>query len=195
VPEPTTTEWVLVSLAAVLVVVVGGLLLIRPALRPSVTTESRLAGFLIAATAAAVLLVAFVVGAAGWQASRLDPAAGGDDRPTGPFVQYLIDSNPDTTERAAAYGMGVLLPLAAVLVVLALAAVDPARSIGLRVVQGLVCAAILVISLFVAIGDTGPLATRAALGMALLSAGALAALATDELRHRRPEPDEAATPA
>jgi hypothetical protein len=184
-PEPTTTDWALVALAAVLVVVVGGLLVIRPALRPAVTTESRIAGFLIAGTATAVLLAAVVLGVAGWRASQLDPTAGGDDRPAGPFVRYLIDSNPDSTERAAAYGLGVLVPLAAVLVVLAVAAVDPARSLGLRVVQGLLCGALFVTSVFVAIGDAGPLAARAAIGVALLTAGALAALATDEIRHAR----------
>jgi hypothetical protein len=187
---PTTTDWVLVSLAATLVVVVGGLLLIRPALRPSVSAESRLAGFCIAATATATLLLSVVLGAAGWRATSLDPAAGGDDRPAGPFVRYLIDANPDSTERAAVYGVLVLVPLAAVLVVLAVAAVDPARTIGLRVVQGLVCAAVFVTSVFVAIGDAGPLAARAATGVAVLTAAALAALATDEIRH----PRERATP-
>ena len=184
----------LVSLAAVLVVVVGGLLVIRPALRTDISTESRLAGFLIAATAVATLLAATVLGAAGWLAIGLDPAQQGDDRPSGPFVQYLINPNPDTTERAAAYGMVVLVPLAAVLVVLALAAVDPARTIGLRVVQGLVCGALFAAGVFVAIGDTGPLAARAAVGVALLTGGALAALATDEVRHPRPASAEVIPP-
>ena len=193
-PEPTTTEWIAVSVAAALVVLLGGLLVIRPALRPGVSIGSRVAGYLIASAAVALLLCAIVLGAAGLQASRLDPALRGDDRPASAFAHFLIDENPDSTERAAGYSIGVLVPLASVLVVLALAAVDPSRPIGLRAIAGAICSALLVMGAFVAIGDTGPLAARAALGLVVLVAGALVALGLDELTHRRTTSPAPASP-
>lgn len=185
VPEPTTTEWVMAAVAALLVVFAGGLLLILPALRPAATVASRLAGLLIAALGVAMLVIVAVLIGAGIQASGLDPAQLPDDRPDGPFSEYLINRNPETTERVAVYAAVVLVPLAAVLGVLALAAVDVGRSIGLRAIGGLVCGVLLVTSLLVIAGDTGELASHAALGVGLLAFGAVVALAVDEVTARR----------
>jgi hypothetical protein len=188
VAEPTTAEWWAAGGAAGLLVLVGGLLLIRPRRRAGVAITSRIAGWFLACAASAVLVVAAVVGTAGWKATSLDPAARGEDRPATAFAQYLIDSNPDSTERAAAYGLGVLVPLAAVLAVLALATVDPARPTGLRLIAAALTAALLVLCLFVVAGDAGPLAARAAMGIAGLASGALLFLVLDELTHRNAAP-------
>jgi hypothetical protein len=186
VAEPTTAEWWTAAGAGGLIVLVGGLLLIRPRRRAGVAITSRIAGSFLAFTATAILVVAVVIGAAGWKATSLDPAARGNDRPTTAFAHYLIDANPDSTERAAAYGLGVLVPLAVVLGVLALAAVDPTRPSGLRLIAAAISSALLVVSIFVVLGDAGPLASRAASGIAGLVGAALLFLALDELTHRHP---------
>ena len=184
--EPTTTEWWAAGIAAALVVLVGGLLFIRPALRPAASGASRIAGFLLAAQAVAVVVVAAVLVGAGIRASSIEVADDGTFEPlTGPFARFLFSRPPDTIERVAGYGAAVLLPLAGVLGVLALAAVDLGRSIGLRVIAALVCGAMLVTSVLVVVGDAGPLAGRAAIGVALLAGGAATALAADELSRPR----------
>jgi hypothetical protein len=183
-PEPSVGEWVAAVVAAVAIVGVGGQLLLGR-VGPDVSRWSRLAGSMIASLAAASLLAAAVLGGAGLQASRLDPAASGDDRPTSGFARVLLDLDPEVTERVASFGLLLLVPLAAVLVVLAAAAVDPARTIGLRVVQAVVCSAVAVIAAAIAFGDTGVLATRASVAVCLLAVAALAALAIDEVTHPR----------
>jgi hypothetical protein len=170
--------------AAVLVVGVGGHLVVRSALDRAPSTASRVAGHLLGCLAVAVLLVAVVLAAAGLQAAGIGAAADAE-RPSGPFIRYLLDADPDTTQRAATYGAAVLVPLAGVLAVLALAALDPARTVGLRAAQALAGAAVAVGALLVATGDTGPLVARSAAGMAAVAAGALGALAVDELTQPR----------
>lgn len=184
VPEPTTTEWVAAAVAAVLVVLLGGLLFVRPAVRPATSGPSRVAGLMLSALAVAVVLVVAVLVGAGIQASRLDPALLGEDRPTGPFAVYLIDLDPATTERVAQWAPAILLPLAATLGVLALAAVDVGRSLGLRIIAALTSGAILACCWRVATQDAGPLAARAAVGAGALAAGALVAFIADELPRR-----------
>ena len=185
-PEPSLADWVAATLAAVAIVAVAGQLLLGR-VGNDVSRWSRVTGSLVASLASAVLLVAAVLAGAGIQATRLDPAQAGDDRPVSGFARTLIDIDPDVTERVALYGVGLLVPLAAVLVVLALAAVDPARTIGLRVVIALLCSAVAVLGAAVAVGDTGVLAHRAAVGIAALALAALGALATDEIGQPRRE--------
>ena len=79
----------------------------------------------------------------------------------------------------------MLGPLAALLGVLAHAVADPARTPGLRAVVGAVLGAVAVGAALVVLGDTGPLATRAALGVAAVAAVSAGALVVDELRLRR----------
>lgn len=185
VPEPTTTEWVMAAVAAVLIMLLGGLLFILPALRRGATPASRMAGFLLSCLATAMVVIAAVLVVAGIRARSIDPLEGGEGRPASPFARYLFDPNPASTERVATYGAAVLLPLAAVLGVLALAAVDLGRSIGLRAIAGLTCGALLIASVVLIIGDAGPLAARTAVGIGVLSAASAVALTADELRGPR----------
>jgi hypothetical protein len=171
-------------MAAVLVVFLGGLLFVRPAIRPATTGPSRVAGLMLSALGVAVLLVVGVLAAAGISASKLDPALLGEDRPTGPFARYLVDLDPTTTERVGTYAAAILLPLAATLGVLALAAVDVGRSLGLRVIAALTSGAIVAGCWRVATQDAGPLASRAAVGVGALATGALLAFLADELPRR-----------
>lgn len=184
-PEPSIVEWAAAALAAALIVAIGGQLVVGRA-DAGVTYWSRVAGWCIGSLASAVLLAAAVLAGAGIRAGRIEPVAGERPAVSG-FARILLDLDPNATERVAIYGVGLLVPLAAVLVVLAIAAVDPARTIGLRIVEALVCSAVGVIAAAIALGDTGPLATRAAIGVVALAFGALVALALDELGRRDPE--------
>jgi hypothetical protein len=179
-PSPSALEWLAAAVGAAAIVAVGGQLLLGR-VDAGVTRWSRITGSLVASLATAVLLVAAVLAGAGIQASRLDRASDGADRPASGFARALIDVDPDVTERVALFGVGLLVPLAAVLVVLALAAVDPARTLGLRVVVALACSALAVVGLAVAFGDTGTLAALAAVSVGVLALAALGALAADEI--------------
>jgi hypothetical protein len=190
--EPTTNEWWMAAVAALLIVLVGGGLFIRPAAAtPGTTRSGRIAGWLLACLAAATVLATAVIVGSGIRASMisLDDLRNGAHLPTGHFARYLFDADPDSTERVAQYVPAVLIPAAGTLAVLALAAVDVGRSVGLRLIAGFSCVAVIVVAWYVGKGDVGPLAARSSLGVALLAAAAGIALALDYVlgTPRRPE--------
>jgi hypothetical protein len=183
-PEPTTSEWVAAAAAAALIVTLAALLFIRPAAAERGTTPAgRLAGWLLACLATASVLGTVVLIGAGMRASMisLTDLQTGTGLPTGAFARYLFDADPDATERVAQYAPALLLPFAGTLAVLALAAVDAGRSVGLRLIGGLACVVVVVGSWFVGVGDVGPLAARTALGVGALAAGAGIALGVDHI--------------
>jgi hypothetical protein len=189
--EPTTTEWWAAAVAAALIVLVGGGLFIRPAAGvPGTTRAGRVAGWLLACLASATVVGTLVLIASGVRASMisLDDLRNGTHLPTGPFARYLFDADPGSTKRVAQYAPAVLIPAAGTLAVLALAAVDVGRSIGLRLIGGCACVAVIVLAWYVGVGDVGPLAARASLALALLAAGAVVALAVDHITGPGPAP-------
>lgn len=174
----------MVAGAALLVVALGGLHLVRPAAtEPGTTAAGRLAAWLLGCLATASVLVTVVIVGAGVRAAQISihDLENGTGLPTGAFARYLFDADPDSTERVAQYAPALLLPLAGTLAVLALAAVDVGRSVGLRAVAGLVCFLLAVCSAVVGLGDVGPLAARTALAVGVLSVAAATALAADHL--------------
>jgi hypothetical protein len=183
-PEPTTTEWFAAAAAAGLIVALGGLHLIRPAAVPGTTTAGRLAGWLLGCLTVSAILVTAVLVGAGIRAAQItmEELENGTRLPSGAFARYLFDADPDSTERVAQYGPAVLLPLAGTLGVLALAAVDVGRSIGLRAIAVATCVLLAAVAVLIGLGDAGPLATRTAVAVAGLSTAAVAALAADHLR-------------
>ena len=176
-PEPTTGEWIVAGVAAGLVVVIAALLLLRPALqRSSATTWGRAAGLLLAASATGLVLVVAVVGVAGAQA---------DDTPLGAFAGVLVATDVGTARRVASYTAALLLPMAAVLGVLAVDVVDVGRPSGLRAAAGSAVGFVLVGGGYVVLGDAGPAATGAGWAAVLLAGGAALTLALDELAGAR----------
>jgi hypothetical protein len=185
VAEPTVLEWVVTSLAVLAVVAVGAAAIVLPALPRAATNACRVVAVGLAALAVSSLLTGAVLASAGSVASGIDLAAEAPDLPTGTFVDFLIDADPDATQAAGTYAPLVLGPLAALLGVLAHAVADPARTPGLRAVVGAVLGAVAVGAALVVLGDTGALATRAALGVASVAVVSAGALVVDELRLRR----------
>ena len=170
-PEPTTGEWIVAGVAAGLVVVVAALLLLRPALaRRGATAWGRAAGLLLAAAAAGLVLVVTVTVVANDRA---------DDAPAGAFVGVLV-GQPGTAGRIAGYAAALLLPLAAVLAVLAVAVVDLGRPSGFRLAAGVAAGFVLLVGFVVVAGDVGPAATGVGWTAALLGGGAALLLAVDE---------------
>lgn len=195
--EPTLLEWVVTSVAVLAVVAVGTAVVVGPALPRAATRACRVTALGLGALAVSALLTGAVLAAAGSVAGGIDVAAGEPSRPSGTFVDFLVDADPDATEAAGAYAPLVLGPLAALLGVLAHAVADPARTPGLRSVAGAMLGAVLVGAALVVLGDTGALATRAALGVAVVASVAAGALLVDELQLRKrlrraPGPDAAA---
>ena len=172
VPDPTTGEWVAAAIAACLVVVLGALLLLGPALRRSTATSwGRAGGLLLAITASGLVLVV-AVAFAGSRAGRA---------PVGEFAGVLVHSEPGTAGRIAGYVAALLLPLAAVLAVLAVAVVDIGRPSGLRAAAGAAAGFVLVAGAVVTIGDTGPAPTAVGSAAVVLAAATILALALDEV--------------
>lgn len=183
-PEPSATEWVAAAVASVLVVALGGLHFVRPAASgPGSTAAGKVAAWLLGCLGAAAVLVTVVLVGAGVRAAQisLSDLQNGTGLPTGAFARYLFDPDPDSTERVAQYAPAVLLPLAGTLAVLALAAVDAGRSIGLRAIAGGLCFLLAVACAVIGTGDVGPLAARTALAVGVLSVAAATALAADHL--------------
>ena len=173
------------SLAVLAVVAVGAAAIVLPALPRAASNACRVVAVGLAALAVSSLLTGAVLASAGSVASGIDLAAEAPELPTGTFVDFLIDADPDATQVAGTYAPLVLGPLAALLGVLAHAVADPARTPGLRAVVGAVLGALAVGAALVVLGDTGALATRAALGVAVVAAVSAGALLVDELRLRR----------
>jgi hypothetical protein len=173
VPDPTAGEWFVAGVAAGLVVVVGALLLLRPALwRSTATVWGRAAGLLLATAAMGLVLVVAVAGAAGARA---------DDTPTGEFAGVLVAVDRGAAGRVAGYTAALLLPLAAILAVLAVAVVDVGRPSSLRAAAGTAAGFVLLVGLRVVTGDAGPAATAAGWAAVLLAGGAALMLALDEV--------------
>ncbi len=131
----------------------GGLLFIRLAARqPGTTAAGRLAGWLLAALPG---LGHDAPGRPCWSppgSGRLAdqpgrPPGQHPPPPNGAFTRYLADADPDSTERVAQYALALLVPAAGTLAVLALAAVDAGRSLGLRLIGGFACVAVIGLSM------------------------------------------------
>ena len=182
-PEPTTTEWFAAAIAAGLVVALAGMLFIRPSAGPGTTVAGRLAGWLLACLACSAALGTAVIVGAGIRAAQinLEDLQTGTGLPTGAFARYLFDADPGSTERAAQYAPAVLLPLAGTFAVLALAAVDLGRSVGLRAIAAVACLVVAGLCVVVGAGDVGPLVARTATAVGALSVAAVLALAVDHL--------------
>jgi hypothetical protein len=173
--DPSAGDWVAASLAAALVVVLLALLLVAPALRRSSASPwGRVAGLLLAATAAVLVLVVVVAGTAALVS-----------RPDGVLATELVHAEVISAERIAVYTAALLLPLAAVLGVLAVAVVDIGRPSAFRPAAGAVAGLVLVAAGILVVGDAGDAVTAAALSAAVLSGGAAFALMADELGGRR----------
>ena len=172
-PEPTAGEWIVAGVAAGLVVVVAALQLLRPALaRSTASPWGRAAGLLLATTAAGLVLVVTVAVAAGDRA---------DDAPVGEFAGVLVNAEPATAGRIAGYSAALLLPLAAVLAVVAVAVVDLGRPSAFRIVAGAAAGFVLLAGFVVVLGDAGPAATAVGWTAALLGGGSALLLALDEV--------------
>lgn len=192
IPFTTTTEWWAAGVAAVLVVALGGLHLVRLGLRRGTTERlPRLAGWLLGSLAATFLLIAATLLGASLRASMVSPADIDSARhlPAGPFVRHLLDPDLATTERVGPYSAAFLLPLAVAFGTLALAVVDRVRSAGLRIAALSSSIVIGLGALYLALGtstrfhtDPGPLAGRVAIGVAALTGLASLALAGDIIR-------------
>ena len=188
-PDPTGTQWIAAGLAAALVVLIGGSCIVLPAVRRGTRiASSRIAGWLLACIAMALVVVSAVLVGAGIRASMIDEAdlAAGENLPSGPFIRHLFDPSLVTTEHVAMWGPLLLLPLAATFIVLALALVDRVRSFGLRAVAAGACGVVAILAGYVALGtttpfttDPGPLAGRAATAIAVLALATLLAVAID----------------
>ena len=177
VPQPTTSEWIAAALAAGFVTVLAGLLLVRTALAGS-RPFARVAGFLLAVQAAAVLLVAVVLCGAGIRAAQLgDPPLS----PPGPYPALLISIDPSITEDVARFGAALLVPLAAALAALAVAVLGSGRSSYLRLFAGGVSGLVLGTCALAVLGEAGSLATGVALAIGALSLGVVAGLLADEM--------------
>lgn len=189
IPFTTTTEWWAAGGAAVLVVALGALHLVRLGARRGTRDRlARLAGWLLACVASTfVLVVATLVGAS-IRASMVSQAdiESGTDLPAGPFVRHLFDPDLATTERVGPYSAAFLLPLAVAFGTLALAVVDRVRSAGLRLAALAASLVVALGALYLALGtstrfhtDPGPLAGRAATGIAALALTASLLLVAD----------------
>lgn len=175
VADPTTVEWIAAGVAAGLVVLVGAVLVLRPVLRRSAATPWGLTGgVLLAALAVGLVLVVAVVAVAGWRADVEHP-------PAGPFAGVLVATDPATATRVSGYAAALLLPLAAVLLVLAVAVVDLGRSSGLRIAAGVAVGVVLSVGVLLAVGDAGSAPRVAGWAAAALAGAAGLALALDEL--------------
>ena len=118
-PDPTTSEWIIAGIAAGLIAVVGGAHLVRPSLRrASITFWGRAAALLLGTATAGVVLALVVVFAAGMRAERIDLAAG-TGYPEGPLAGVLVTQNVGAADDVATYAAALLLPIAAVLGILA----------------------------------------------------------------------------
>ena len=184
-PEPTVLEWVVTSVAVLAVVGVGAAVIVVPSLRGAASNACRVSAVGLAALAVAMLLAGAVLALAGSAATGIDLAAPEPVVPQGPFMGFLLDADPDATEVAGTFAPLVLGPLAVLLGVLAHAVADPARTPGLRAIVGLVLGAVLVGAVLLVVGDTGALATRASLGVAVVAAVSAGALLADEVALRR----------
>lgn len=194
IPFTTTTEWWAAGVAAVLVVALAALHLLRLGARRGTRDRlARLAGWLLASTAATfVLVVATLVGAS-VRASMVTQAdiESGTDLPAGPFVRHLFDPDLATTERVGPYSAAFLLPLAVAFAALALAVTDRVRSAGLRLAALTASLVVGLGALYLALGtstrfhtDPGPLAARVATGVVVLTGAASLALVAEILRNR-----------
>lgn len=175
VEDPTTGEWVAAAVAAGLVAVVAALLLLHPVLRRSRATPwGRAGGLLLATLATGMVLVVVVAIVAGTQV--------GDEPSEAAFAGVLVHADG---ERIGRYAAATLLPLAAVLAVLAFAVVDLVRPSGFRIAAGVAAGAVLAVGLVVGFGDGGTVPTALGRVTAVLAAGAALSLALDELLGHR----------
>lgn len=170
--DPTTWEWVAAGIGAGLVAVLLAVLALRPVLARSRATPWGRAGGLLLGTAATGLFLVVVI--------AIGAAAVGD-RPSGAFAGVLVHADGRVAERIGAYAAALLIPLAAVLGVLAVAVVDVGRPSGLRIAAGLVAGVLLVVGLTVATGDTGSAPTVVGWSASVLAGAAAVALVLDEL--------------
>lgn len=175
VQDPSTAEWLAAGAAAGLVVVVASLLALHPVLaRSRATPWGRAAGLLLATIATGLVLVVVVALVAGTRAGEAPESA---------LAGVLVQ--PDG-ERIGRYAAAILLPLAAVLAVLAFAVVDVGRPSGFRIAAGVAAGVVLAFGLLVGFGDGGTVPTALGRVTAALAAGAAASLALDELLGSRP---------
>ena len=138
-PDPTTSEWIVAGIAAGLIAVVGGAHLVRPSLRrASITFWGRAAALLLGTATAGVVLALVVVFAAGMRAERIDLAAG-TGYPEGPLAGVLVTQNVGAADDVATYAAALLLPIAAVLGILAVGVAGSTPRGGLRVAAGAGC--------------------------------------------------------
>lgn len=173
---PTSGEWIAAGVASGLVVVLLALHLLRPVLaRSRATAWGRAAGLLLGCLAVGFALVTAIAVVAGM---RADTAA------EGAFAGVLVHPEPPTAERIGGYVAALLLPLAAVVAVLAVAVVDVGRPSGLRVPAGITAGVVLAASLLVARGDPGSAAEAVAWSSLVLSGAAAVALVADEVTGR-----------
>ncbi len=112
---------------------------------------------MLASASAGLTLVVSVVVVAGDRA--------GDD-PVGEFAGVLVSTDAATAGRIGAYAAATLLPLAAVLAVVAVAVVDVGRPSGLRAAAGGAAGFVLLGGAYVVLGDAGPAATGVGWGAA-----------------------------
>lgn len=176
--QPTTADWVAAGVAAGLVVLLAALHLLRPVLaRSSASPWGRAGGLLLAMVTTGLLLCVGVAVTAGARA---------DSSPVGPFALELVHGEPPTAARIGGYAAAILLPLAAVIAVLAVAVVDVDRPSGLRIVAGVAAGGVLASGLLLVLGDVGTVATGVGWAAVVLAGAAAGALVLDELTGRQP---------
>lgn len=177
IADPTTAEWVAAGVAAGFVVVLGAVHLLRPVLaRSPASPWGRASGLLFATITTGLVLAVAVVAVGGARAGRAS---------AGPFAGVLVHPEPPTAERIAGYAAALLLPLAAVLGVLAAAVVELGRPSGLRIAAGVAAGVVLACGTLLVAGDVGTVATGAGWSAVVLAAAAAATLVADELTGRQ----------
>jgi len=175
--QPTTAEWTAAGVAAGLVVLLAALHLLRPVLaRSPATPWGRTAGVLLGSVTTGLVLCVGVAAAAAVRAG---------ETPEGAFAGVLVHVEPTVAERIAAYAAAILLPLSAVIAVLALAVVDLGRPSSLRIAAGVAAGMVLASGVLVVLGDTGPVATGVGWAAVVLAGAAALTLVLDELVGRQ----------
>jgi hypothetical protein len=180
-PDPTTTEWILAGVAAALVAVVAGAHLVRLAARGTPGTAwGRAAALLLGTLTAGVALGLVVLFATGLRADQIDLAAG-TGFPEGPLAGVLLPADVGAAADVATYAAALLLPIGAILGILAIAVASTPPRAGLRVAAGIACGIGVVVAGVLVVFDSGAVVTGTAVAAIVLFLATGLCLAVDAL--------------
>ena len=191
-PDPTTAEWIVSGVAAVLVALVGGVHLVRASLTHDSPASiwGRAAALLLATATVGVLLSLVVVFAAGMRADGIDLAAG-TGYPDGPLAGVLVPQDVGVADDVATYTAALLLPLAAALGILAVAVASTTAHAGFRIAAGVGCVVSASVAAVLLAFDTGAVVAGVATGGLFLFIAAGMCLLIDALTEAQRATSEA----